>query len=106
MLLERFHTVESYKGDTYGRPYAQVGSGPSKSAKKKAKKKAAAARKADAVETNGTEGLEEAGTVNGNAESNGIQSAETTGTAGKKKKSKGMGYCCSMTVVAVTNDIA
>lgn len=70
--------------------HAQVGAGPSKSAKKKAKKKAAAARKADAAETNGTEGLEEAGTSNGNAESNGIHSAETNGPSGKKKTKKGM----------------
>lgn len=71
---------------------SEVGAGPSKSAKKKAKKKAAAARKADAVETGGTEGLEEAGTnreSNGCAESSTVQSAETNGIAGKKKKSKG-----------------
>ena len=77
-------------GGTNGTPHAQVGAGPSKSAKKKAKKKAAAARKADAAETNGTEGLEEAGTSNGNAESNGIQPAETNGPSGKKKSKTGM----------------
>ena len=93
-------------GGTNGRPLAQVGAGPSKSAKKKAKKKAAAARKVDAVETNGTEGLEEAGTSNGSTESNGTQPAETNGIAGKKKKNKGMVYCCRMTVVTVLNDNA
>ena len=96
--------TQPLKGSTNVRPLAQVGAGPSKSAKKKAKKKAAAARKADAVETNGIEGLEEAGTLHRNAES--IQPAETNGTAGKKKKNKGMVYCHGITVVPVSNDKA
>ncbi|KAL3132677.1 Methionine aminopeptidase 2B, variant 2 [Trebouxia sp. C0010 RCD-2024] len=80
------------KADSEINGQSEVGAGPSKSAKKKAKKKAAAARKADAVETGGPEGLEEAGTnrdSNVSAESSSVQSAETSGIAGKKKKSKG-----------------
>ena len=85
--------VRTEHSRTYGL-HTQAGAGPSKSAKKKAKKKAvAAARKADTIQTNGSEGLEEASTnrdAKGHAESNGVQHAETNGSAGKKEKSNGM----------------
>lgn len=75
------------------KPHVQVGVGPSKSAKKKAKKKAAAARKADAADTDGTEGVGAAGSngePHGAAKSSGQQHADTSGTTGTKGKIKGM----------------